>query len=209
MTSYCLNPNLILNLHTDVVLQSIITLIVNFLSIKILLHCFFDSSTISYLSFLWSEWYFIVISWKFYDLILLYVFRLTTIFRQYLLYLICDCFYVVSFIRFSACINPIYIVCYTELFILSYSLNTLFTERNSSWLIYELIKVLEIRISIVFNVSFPNNNILSCIFFFLLIIDLNFLIPAVIAQIFIPTAKRLIPTGTQTNVKQMQKLKHS
>ena len=55
-----------------------------------------------------------------------------------------------------------------------------------------MIKALEIRNSIVFNL------ILSCFFFFF-IIDLYFLIPAVIALIFIPTAELVIPTGTQTN----------
>ena len=59
--------------------------------------------------------------------------------------------------------------------------------------------ILEIKTSIVFNLSFPNNIILSCFFFFYLIIDLYFLIPAVIAQVFTPTAKSVIPTGTQTN----------
>ena len=34
---------------------------------------------------------------------------------------------------------------------------------------------------------------------FFMTFDLYFLIPAVIAQIFIPTAELLIPTGTQTN----------
>ena len=43
MISYCLNLNLVLNLCTDVVLKSIITLIANFSSIKILLHCFLVS----------------------------------------------------------------------------------------------------------------------------------------------------------------------
>ena len=55
-----------------------------------------------------------------------------------------------------------------------------------------MIKALEIRNSIVFSL------ILSCFFFFF-IIDLYFLIPAVIALIFLPTAELVIPTGTQTN----------
>ena len=37
----------------------------------------------------------------------------------------------------------------------------------------------------LFNLDFANNTILSCFFFFFLIIDLYFLIPAVIAQILI------------------------
>ena len=55
---------LALNLLGDVFLQSIITLTVNFLSLKILFHVFGLSSS-SYLCLLWSEWYFIVISCSF------------------------------------------------------------------------------------------------------------------------------------------------
>ena len=66
-------------------------------------------------------------------------------------------------------------------------------------MIYESIKALEIRTSIVFSLSLPNDTILSCFFFFFFIIDLYFLIPTVIAQMFIPTAELVIPTGTQTN----------
>ena len=87
-------------------------------------------------------------------------------------------------------------------FILLDFLNTLFTEKILSWLIYHSIKVLEIRTSIVFNVLFPKNTILSCYSFFFLIIDLYFWIPAVIAQTFIPTAEIVIPTITQTNEEQ-------
>ena len=65
--------------------------------------------------------------------------------------------------------------------------------------IYESIKALEIRISIVLNFYFPNNTILSCFFFFLFITDLYFLIPAVIAQMFIPTAELVISIGKLTN----------
>ena len=64
---------------------------------------------------------------------------------------------------------------------------------------YESIKALEISTSIVFTLSFPNNTILSCFFFFFFIIDLYFLIPEVNAQIFLPTAELVIPTGIATN----------
>ena len=64
--------------------------------------------------------------------------------------------------------------------------------------IYESIKDLEIRTSIVFNLSFPKNTIFLCFFFFF-IIDFYFFIPAVIAQIFIPTAELEITTVTQAN----------
>ena len=71
---------------------------------------------------------------------------------------------------------------------------TLFTETYSSQLIYELIKALEVRTSIVFNLSVLNMLILLFVHSWLI-----FLIPAMIAQIFIPTAELVIPTGTQTN----------
>ena len=57
---------------------------------------------------------------------------------------------------------------------------------------------MEIKTSIVFNLDFPSNTILSCFFFFL-IIDLYFLIHAVIADIFVPTAELVIPKGIATN----------
>ena len=50
----------------------------------------------------------------------------------------------------------------------------------------------------LFNLDFANNTILSCFFFFFLIIDLYFLIPKVAKQIFNPIAKLVIPTGIST-----------
>ena len=47
----------------------------------------------------------------------------------------------------------------------------------------------------VFNLVFANNTILSRFFFFLLIINLYFLIPAFITQIIILAAQLVIPTG--------------
>ena len=47
----------------------------------------------------------------------------------------------------------------------------------------------------LFNSDFANNTILSCFFFFFLIINICFLIPAVIAQIFNPIAELVIPIG--------------
>ena len=79
------------------------------------------------------------------------------------------------------------------------SLNTLFTKANSSWLICESIRALDIRTSIVFDLSFLNNTILSCFFFFFFTIHLDFLITAMIVQIFMLTAEIIIPTGTETN----------
>ena len=51
----------------------------------------------------------------------------------------------------------------------------------------------------VFNLFFPNNTILSCFFFFFLVIDLYFLVPAVIVQIFDPTAGLVVSAGTHSN----------
>ena len=49
------------------------------------------------------------------------------------------------------------------------------------------------------NLDFANNTIFSCFFFFFfLIIDVYFLIPTVIAQIFNPLAEIVIPTGIPT-----------
>ena len=47
----------------------------------------------------------------------------------------------------------------------------------------------------LFNLDFTSNSILLCFFLFFLIIDLYFLIPAVIAQIFYPIAELVIPIG--------------
>ena len=108
-------------------------------------------------------------------------------------------FYVISFIHFSVYINHIFIVYSTELlgilissFVSLYSLNILFTEKKSLWLINEFIKALEIKTSIAFNFVFANNTILSCLFFFS-IIDLYHLIYTVIAQNFKPTPVLVIP----------------
>ena len=76
-----------------------------------------------------------------------------------------------------------------------YSFNTLFIKTNSSCLITESIKDLEIKASNRFNLDFANNAILSCFFFFFLIMDLYFLIPVVITQIFNPIAELVIPIG--------------
>ena len=50
----------------------------------------------------------------------------------------------------------------------------------------------------LFNLDFAKNNILSCFFFFL-ITDLYFLIPAVIAQISNPIAEHVIPVNRNRN----------
>ena len=60
------------------------------------------------------------------------------------------------------------------------------------------IKAVEIKTLIVFNLVFANN-ILSCFSVFFMIIDLYFLIHAMISQVFISTTELAIPIGTPTN----------
>ena len=50
----------------------------------------------------------------------------------------------------------------------------------------------------LFNLDYANNTILLCFFFFFLINDLEFLIPAVIAQIFNPIVELVISIGIPT-----------
>ena len=47
----------------------------------------------------------------------------------------------------------------------------------------------------LFHLDFTNNTVFTCYFFFFLNINLQFLIPVVIAQIFNPIAELLIPIG--------------
>ena len=56
----------------------------------------------------------------------------------------------------------------------------------------------------LFNLVFANNTILSCSFFFFLIIDLHFLIPGAIAQTFNPIAELTIPIGIPTKEAKAQ-----
>ena len=80
-------------------------------------------------------------------------------------------------------------------FISSYSFSTLFIETNSSWLIFESIRDLEINTSVLFNLDFANDTILSCFFFLFLIIYLYFSIPAVITKNFNPIGELIILKG--------------
>ena len=57
------------------------------------------------------------------------------------------------------------------------------------------IRDLEIKTSMLFYLDFADNTILSCFFFFFVITDLYLFIPAVIEQIFNPTAEFVIPIG--------------
>ena len=65
-------------------------------------------------------------------------------------------------------------------------------------------KSLEIKTSVVFNLVFANSTIFSRFFFSFLIIELCFLIPAVIKQIFIAAAELSIPTGMPTKGEKAQ-----
>ena len=56
-------------------------------------------------------------------------------------------------------------------------------------------KALEINTSMLFNLDFSSSAILSWFFFVFLIIDLYFLIPVAIAQIFNPIAELVISIG--------------
>ena len=53
-----------------------------------------------------------------------------------------------------------------------YYFRTLLIKTNSPWLITELIKALENKASVLFNLDFANNTISSCFIFFSLTIDL-------------------------------------
>ena len=63
-------------------------------------------------------------------------------------------------------------------------------------------------ISMLFNLDFAYNTILSCFFFFFLMIDLNFLVPAVITQIFNPIGELITPTGIPTNEEKAEMKTH-
>ena len=79
---------------------------------------------------------------------------------------------------------------------MQYSFSISFIEARSSWLIFESIKVLEIKPSMVFNLDFANNTVPSCFcFFFLIIVDLYFSIPATVAKSFNPIVELVIPIG--------------
>ena len=80
----------------------------------------------------------------------------------------------------------------------------MFTETNSSELMYESIKTLGSRTSIVLNLAFPSNIILSCLVLLFFIIDLYFLTPVVIAQLLNSTAELAIPIRTPTNQANLE-----
>ena len=88
--------------------------------------------------------------------------------------------------------------------ILSYSLSTLFIKTNSSLPIFESVKALEIKTSMLFDLDFSNNTILSCFFYFFLINDLYIFYSPDIAQIFNPIAKLVISNGISSKKAKAQ-----
>ena len=76
-------------------------------------------------------------------------------------------------------------------------------------LICDLTKALEIKASMVFHVAFVKKTILSCLFFFLFIINLNFLVPTFITQIFDPTAEFAMPIGILSKEAKVEIKTHS
>ena len=122
---------------------STITLIANFSSIKILLHCFLVRI--------------LVHIYVCYDLNDIFCNFPQIFLIHNLKFIICNhsipslsAIISMSFLSyiFLLFINHIYIVCFTVCFTVSF-LKHLFSETNSSWLIYKLIKALGIRIAIV------------------------------------------------------------
>lgn len=77
-------------------------------------------------------------------------------------------------------------------FMLLYSFNTPFTKTR---LVYESIRVLEITISMVFNLVFANRTILSCCFSFFFF---NYWM-IIFTEIFNPTVQLAIPIWISTN----------
>ena len=80
-------------------------------------------------------------------------------------------------------------------FVIPYSFSTLFIKTSLSWLIFELIKTLEIKTSMLFHLHCASNTTSLCLFFFFLIIDFYFLIPEMIAKIYHSVANLVTHTG--------------
>ena len=68
-------------------------------------------------------------------------------------------------------------------------------------------KALEIKTSMLFNLDFANDNTLLCFLFFL-IIELYFLIPSIITEIFNPIAELVIPIGIPTKEVKVEMVMH-
>ena len=86
----------------------------------------------------------------------------------------------------------------------NYSSSTSIIITDSLWLIYELIRALDIKTSTLFNYIFANNTNLSYIFLFFLAFDLEFLIPAIIVQIYNPAAELAAGISTKEAKPEME-----
>ena len=172
-------------------------MIADFSSIKILLICFFCSTTSSCPC---SEWYFIVISCRFLwsNHSSIYFFHLTAIFHHYVV------LFLYHFLHMFFCLYQPYLY---NIFCRRFRIFHFFfhfiklSEDIIYWnkfllTMYGSIKASKIRTSIVFSLSFPNNTILSCFYSFFFVIYLYFLI---FLQIFILISELVIPTGITTN----------
>ena len=96
---------------------------------------FVHPSTSSNLCFLWFEMYFIVVIWKFYNLILfLYVLHWTTVFHHCLIVILYH-FYIFVWLYQPYSNSTGFSGFFISSFISLYSFNAFFTETNSSWLI--------------------------------------------------------------------------
>ena len=65
-------------------------------------------------------------------------------------------------------------------------------------------KALEIKTFMLFNLDFADTTILSCFFFFFSVIDLSFLIPRVLVQIFNPIAELVTPIRTPSKKAKVE-----
>ena len=172
-------------------------MIADFSSIKILLICFFCSTTSSCPC---SEWYFIVISCRFLwsNHSSIYFFHLTAIFHHYVV------LFLYHFLHMFFCLYQPYLynIFYRRLRIFHFFFHfIILSEDIIYWnkfvmTMYGSIKASKIRTSIVFSLSFPNNTILSWFYSFFFVIYLYFLI---FLQIFILISELVIPTGITTN----------
>ena len=172
-------------------------MIADFSSIKILLICFFCSTTSSCPC---SEWYFIVISCRFLwsNHSSIYFFHLTAIFHHYVV------LFLYHFLHMFFCLYQPYLynIFYRRFRIFHFFFHFIkLSEDIIYWnkflmTMYGSIKASKIRTSIVFSLSFPNNTILSCFYSFFFVIYLYFLI---FLQIFILISELVIPTGITTN----------
>ena len=172
-------------------------MIADFSSIKILLVCFFCSTTSSCPC---SEWYFIVISCRFLwsNHSSIYFFHLTAIFHHYVV------LFLYHFLHMFFCLYQPYLynIFYRRFRIFHFFFHfIILSEDIIYWnkfvmTMYGSIKASKIRTSIVFSLSFPNNTILSCFYSFFFVIYLYFLI---FLQIFILISELVIPTGITTN----------